>query len=277
VNDRAPLNPPLALMYHAVRRLSRSWDLLERALVVDPGVFARQIERLAGVGYRTLTLSEYTAALEGRSPARRRFLLTFDDAYEDLDDFVTPVLSRHGYTAVVFAPWAHLGALNTWDGQHPVLSGLRVMSAGRLRALAAGPWEVASHGARHLDLRAIEPEVRRRELRASREGLSELVRQPVRTLAYPFGYEDQEVRRDASAAGFELGFVATPYPSGDRLQLPRRAVTDLDRGTLVDLRTSGSPWLYRLEDAARVLLRARHLLRVVTRRPLEGKKAPRCS
>jgi peptidoglycan/xylan/chitin deacetylase (PgdA/CDA1 family) len=274
---RTALRPPLALLYHAVRPLSRGWDLLERALVVNPGVFARQIERLAGAGYRTLTLGEYTAALEGRAPASRGFLLTFDDAYDDLDDYVTPVLRRHGYTAVVFAPWAHLGALNTWDCQHPVLSRLRVMPAGRLRALAAGPWEVASHGGRHLDLRALEPEVRRRELRASREGLSELLGHPVRALAYPFGYEDEGVRRDASAAGFELGFVATPYPSDDRLQLPRRAVTDLDRGLLVDLRTSGSPWLYRLEDAARVLLRASRRPRVAAHQPPAGKKVLQCS
>ena len=32
---------PLALMYHAVRPISRTWDLLERALVVAPEVFAR--------------------------------------------------------------------------------------------------------------------------------------------------------------------------------------------------------------------------------------------
>jgi peptidoglycan/xylan/chitin deacetylase (PgdA/CDA1 family) len=270
------MNPPLALMYHAVRPLSGGWDLLERALVVAPGVFARQIERLDRAGYRTLTLDEYTAALEGRLAARHRLLLTFDDAYEDLDDVVTPVLRRHGYTAVVFAPWAHLGGHNTWDGQHPVLSRLRVMPAGRLRALAAGPWEVASHGGRHLDLRALDPELRRLELLNAREALSELVGRPVHALAYPFGYEDQGVRRDAAAAGFELGFVATPYPAGDRFRLPRRAMTDVDRGPLFDQRISASLWLYRLEDTARLPVRAGRRLRAAARRTLPSEKALRC-
>jgi peptidoglycan/xylan/chitin deacetylase (PgdA/CDA1 family) len=245
-------------MYHAVRPLSARWDVLERALVIDPHVFARQIERLAAMGWRTLTLAEYAGALE-RPPAGRRFLLTFDDAYEGLDDFVTPVLRRHGYSAVVFAPWAHLGTPNTWDWGHPVLCRLRVMSATNLRALAAGPWEVASHGCRHVDLRAMHPEARQRELRASKEGLSELAGRPVRALAYPFGYEDPGVRRDAAVAGFELGFVATPYPAGDRLGLPRRAITGLDRGPLLRLRTARRPWLYRLEDGARLPLGLRHL------------------
>jgi peptidoglycan/xylan/chitin deacetylase (PgdA/CDA1 family) len=267
------MNAPLALMYHAVRPLSGGWDLLERALVVDPGVFARQIERLARAGYRTLTLDEYTAALDGRLAAGRRLLLTFDDAYEDLDDFVTPVLRRHGYTAVAFAPRAHLGALNTWDAHNRVLSRLRVMSAGHLCALAAGPWEVASHGGRHLDLRAIDPELRRKELRDSREALSELLGRPVHALAYPFGYEDQGVRRDAAAAGFDLGFVASPYRAGDRLRLPRRAIIDLDRGPLFDQRISGSTWLYRLEDTARLPLRAGRRVRAAIRRPVSGKEA----
>lgn len=260
------MNPPLALMYHAVRPLCRRWDMLERALVVDPRVFARQMERLAAGGYRTLTLREYEAALEGPRPAGRRLLLTFDDAIEDLDDFVTPVLRRHGYTAVVFAPWAHLGGLNTWDGRHPVLSRLRVMSAARLRGLAAGPWEIASHGGRHVDLRTIAPAVRRHELCESRQALSDLAGQPVRALAYPFGYEDQGVRRDASATGFELGFVASPYRSGDCFRLPRRAVTDLDRGRLLDLRMSAVPWIYRLEGTARVPVQATRLAHAAIRR-----------
>jgi peptidoglycan/xylan/chitin deacetylase (PgdA/CDA1 family) len=267
------MKPPLALMYHAVRPLSGGWDLLERALVVDPRVFARQIERLDRAGFRTLTLDEYRAALEGRLAAGRRLLLTFDDAYEELDDFVTPVLRCHRYTAVAFAPWAHLGAHNTWDGQHAILSRLRVMSASSLRALAAGPWEVASHGGRHLDLRTLDPELRRRELRDSREALSELVGRPVHALAYPFGYEDQEVRRDAAAAGFDLGFVATPYPTGDCLRLPRRAITDLDRGPLFDQRISGSPWLYRVEDTARLPVRAGRRVRAAVRRPQSGNGA----
>jgi peptidoglycan/xylan/chitin deacetylase (PgdA/CDA1 family) len=246
-------------MYHAVRPLSGRWDLLERALVIDPQVFARQIERLAFAGWRTLTLAEYAGSLEG-PPAGRRFLLTFDDAYEGLDDFVTPVLRRHGYTAVVFAPWAHLGAPNSWDVD-PALCRLRVMSAAALRELVAGPWELASHGCRHVDLRTMHPEVRRRELQMSKEALSELAGRPVRALAYPFGYANPGVRRDAVMAGFELGFVARPYPSGDRLGLPRRAITGLDRGPLLHLRTARRPWLYRLEDAARLPLGLRRLWR----------------
>jgi len=245
-------------MYHAVCPLSARWDLLERALVVDPRVFARQIERLAAMGWRTLSLAEYASALDGR-PVDRRFLLTFDDAYEGLDDFVSPVLRRHGYTAVVFAPWAHLGTPNSWDVDHPALCRLRVMSAADLHSLGAGPWEVASHGCRHVDLRAMDPEARRRELEVSKESLSELTGRPVDALAYPFGYADSGVRRDAADAGFKLGFVATPYPAGGRLGLPRRAITDLDRGPLLRLRTARRPWLYQLEDGARRPLRLRRL------------------
>ncbi|MEP7105925.1 MAG: polysaccharide deacetylase family protein, partial [Chloroflexota bacterium] len=181
------------------------------------------------------------------------------------------VLRRHSYTAVVFVPSAHLGALNTWDGQHPVLSRLRVMSAARLRAMAAGTWEIASHSAHHVDLRTIETGARRRELSASRAALSELVGRPVRALAYPFGYENQSVRRDAAAAGFELGFVANPYPASDRMRLPRRAITNLDRGGVLNLRLAGRPWLYRLEDGARVPVRGARQLGMAARERVAGR------
>jgi peptidoglycan/xylan/chitin deacetylase (PgdA/CDA1 family) len=246
------MTEPLVLMYHAVRPLGGGGGFLEQALVVDPYRFARQLGKLARWGYRSLTLAEYADARRG-APASRTFLLTFDDAYEGLDEHVTPVLRRHNYSAVVFAPVAHLGGRNSWDARNRALSALRIMNQERLRGLANGPWEVASHGFWHVDLRRLETTARRRQLARSREALGEVVGLPPSALAYPFGYADAAVAADAAAAGFELGFLATPYPINDPLRIPRRPISNLDRGVLLDCRLSARPWAYRLEDVARIV------------------------
>lgn len=241
---------------------------MERALFVDPASFSRQMERLAGGGFRTLRLDEYAAALQGRISSRGRFLLTFDDGYSHLEESVTPVLRRHGYSAVVFVPLAHLGGTNTWDRRHPNLFGTGIMDEDRLRSLATDTWEVESHGMQHVDLRALEPIKRRRELRQAREQLSALLGRQVRALAYPYGYHDAGVREDAASAGFGLAFTTTAYGPTLKLALPRRAISGWDPLPLFRARTaSRGPELYRLEDAARAVLGLRYALRARSRHP----------
>jgi peptidoglycan/xylan/chitin deacetylase (PgdA/CDA1 family) len=264
--ERSLMEGPRVLMYHGVRPLAGG-GFLEQALVVDPQAFAAQIGRLAGAGYRSLRLDDYAGGAWREWPGRC-VLLTFDDAYEGLEKYVSPVLRRFGYTAVVFAPIAHLGGFNTWDAGNRALSRLRIVHRDGLRALAEGPWEVASHGFRHVDLRQLDRPTRLRELVLSREAIAEIVGRAPRALAYPFGHVDEAVRADAVAAGFEIAFVATPYATGDPLRLPRRAINNLDRALVFDLRMSQRPWLFRMEDAARMIPHAYRRLRRIGRAAL---------
>ncbi len=256
------MKAPLALLYHAVGPVGRDSDLLHRALFVEPEAFASQMDHLAGSGYRTMRLAEYAASLDGRISPVKRFLLTFDDGYAHVAERVTPVLRRHGFSAVMFVPWAHVGGRNSWD-RHMGLSSLRIMTSEEVRALdASGSWEVASHGGRHVDLRAGDCEDRRRELLEARQNLSALLGRDVDALAYPYGYQDAHVRDDVCAAGFRLAFTATGHGRVERFRIPRRPITSWDRGVLFRLRTAPpSAWLYWAEDAARVPLKLRHLSR----------------
>ena len=67
---------------------------------------------------------------------QRYCVVTFDDGYSHLDEVVTPVLRRHGYSAVVFVPVSHVGGANVWDASQPRLFGTEIMSEDRLRSLA---------------------------------------------------------------------------------------------------------------------------------------------
>ena len=250
------------LLYHGVAPLPARPGYLARALFVEPGRFLRQMDLLARRGYRTVRLGEYARMLDGEGPSSsRRFLLTFDDAYAHLDHFVTPVLRRYGFSAVVFVPLAHLGGANDWDRSHPLLFGTRIMGRRELTSLDPDLWEVESHGVQHIDLRGQEPEVRRRQLRDGRASLSELLGRRVTALAYPYGRHDAGVRRDAAAAGFELAFTASGYGPREKLRLPRRPISGWDPLSLFRLRTAAvGPMLYRVEDAARTVAGLRRLL-----------------
>ncbi len=232
-------------MYHMIGTLPSNAEPVERDLTVAPEEFAWQMADLAARGFRSLTLDEYWAALDRNDPGERTVLLTFDDAYADVDEVVTPVLRRHTFTAVMFAPFEHLGGKNSWDADHAHLATLGIASGKQLRAMASGgAWEIASHSMRHVDHTALTPDRCQLDLLESRERLSALIGKPVLDLAYPFGGQNRGVRIAARAAGYRMAFTAGRAALGDRFALDRRPIQGTDSRAMFRVKTSRSAHLF---------------------------------
>lgn len=200
---------------------------------------------LARRGFRSVRLEELVDA------PRRSVLITFDDAYAHVAAAATPILMEYDFSAVMFAPAAHLGRRNEWDvDQHPRLAALDIATPAQIKSMAGGPWEIASHGWRHIDLCGLQSDERRRELAQARERLSEIAGKPVRALAYPFGLSNEAIRQDALETGYGMAFTASPGPSNDSYQLPRHRVRGGDSLGVFRMKTSS--WFERLSRARRL-------------------------
>ena len=245
----------MVLLYHIVAPVPADADGEERGLFVEPGNFEDQMKDLADRGFRTISLNQFAAVLTGAPITPRSFLLTFDDAYAHVDGVVSPVLRQHGFSAVMFACSEHLGGKNTWDADHPNLAKLEIAGQDQMKAMAAGPWEIASHGRRHVDLRGLVAEQRRDDLEQSRARLSEIVGEPILDFAYPFGADDPAIRDDVRAAGYRMAFTAWHAGGADPMHLGRRPIRGTDSMAVFRLKTSGSSdFLYRARGAARALM-----------------------
>ncbi len=231
---------PPVLMYHLVGTAPIDADQVERELIVDPEEFEWQMADLAARGCRTVTLEEFWAVIEGAPAPGHALLLTFDDAYAGVDRVVTPILLRHGFSAVMFAPYEHLGANNSWDAGYKHLASLPIASHEQIRSMRNGPWEIASHGLRHRDMTSLTMEQCRTELAESRERLSALLGEPVRDLAYPYGQHNEDVRNAARSAGYRMAFTAGASPSSDRLALDRRPMHGTDSRAVFRMKTARS-------------------------------------
>ena len=211
---------PPVLLYH------RIGGPLELGVTrVGRGVFARQMRSLARVGWRTLTLSDYTGHASPKS-----FLLTFDDGYASLAETAFPLLAELGFTATTFLITDYIGKTNTWDVRYTV-NRLRHLDWPEIERWQARGFTFGSHGATHRRLTWLAPGDVAEDLGRSRRLLVDrLGPEAGRAVAYPFGATNGAVRGAAQEAGYEMGFTGPGGNARDPFDVPRTPVYLWDIG-----------------------------------------------
>lgn len=209
------------LAYHSVEEVH---DSQIGQYCVPPERFAAQIHALLEAGHTFIDTDTLLEHLDGRPVEPGSVLLTFDDAYRNLIERATPVLSPLGITGVVCVVSSQLGGVNAWDAHSGAVQ-LPLLTATELRSLRSVGWEIASHTERHAHLTALDPAALRADLETSRAALAEAVSMPPRLVAYPYGEHNRLVRAATRAAGHSAGLALTTdrrMPAGDvRYTLPR--------------------------------------------------------
>jgi peptidoglycan/xylan/chitin deacetylase (PgdA/CDA1 family) len=210
---------PRILCYHKVDR-RRELGVTR----ISPRRFARQVERLAADGWRTLSLDEVIACVRGeRALASNEFAITFDDGYRGLRDHAFPVLEAHGFVATCFVVTAYAGRLNRWDvaygGRRFAHLAWRDMRRWQSRGIA-----FASHTATHPRLTWMSDAAVADELRCSRDELEGALDRAPRAVSYPFGACGSREHALAADAGYDAGFTLAAAWTGDAMAIPRLPV-----------------------------------------------------
>ena len=207
------------LMYHSIS------DVTSKAFapfVTPPDEFAAQIEYLVSNGYTTLTVDALARIwMNGEQPPPRTIVLTFDDAYADFADNALPVLLRYGCAASLYVTTGAVGRTNFWvKGDVP----RRILTWDQLREIAAMNVEIGAHSITHRAMDSLSAPDLRAEMFEAKAQLEDQLRQPVHTLAYPFGFESNRVRKAAISAEY-LAACAVGYQMSsdteDRFALSR--------------------------------------------------------
>ena len=151
--------------------------------------FERHLDLLEERGARVLPLMEAVERLALGSLPPRAVALTFDDGYASVVETAWPMLRKRDMPATLFVCSESLPGTGRfdWDTRESIHERHRLATAQQV----ADPWLPA------LDDRALE-----RELVESREVIGDLLRAPVRSLAYPTGGWDRRVRAAAARAGY---------------------------------------------------------------------------
>jgi peptidoglycan/xylan/chitin deacetylase (PgdA/CDA1 family) len=200
--------------------------------------FRRQMQSLAGAGWRTLTLPEFLRGhAEGHWPART-FLLTFDDGYRNVLEEALPVAAACSFQGILFVSTDRVGAVMTGPGQPSWTPSGTLLDWQGLKEAASAGWTIASHGCSHRALPGVRYDEATRELARSKATIEERLGLPVTALAYPYGAVSPAIERLAAdhydaAFGTRLAHVsagsrATNLERIDAYYLRRLPIARLD-------------------------------------------------
>src|SRR5690242_6720397 len=239
------------LMYHKVN------DTHGNTVTVPTSAFDEQMAQLAELDYTVVSLDDVIAHYLERTPlSPRAVLITFDDGYLDNLENAAPILRRHGYPAVLFAPIGFLGAKRPLPhDEHLAERGIvnRTLDWSELADLERAGIRVESHGIGHRPLADLEVDEAAREITLSKLQLEEALGRPVRAFAYVKGSEAHYRPVHLSLlrqAGYDVAFTSISGGNGrhtDPLQLHRYNVEPYPPRTF-ELVLSGACDLIALKD-----------------------------
>src|SRR5205807_1358035 len=118
-----------------------------RGLVVPARRFRLQVALLKAFGFTGITLRQWVDSLDGiaRLP-KKPVILTFDDGYAGIYDYVLPILLRAGYRATCYVI-----AEDFMEGPKGRRA-FSVVSCAQARDLLAAGFEIGSHSLTHMRL-----------------------------------------------------------------------------------------------------------------------------
>ncbi len=241
----------VVLMYHKVNGVDGN------TVTVPPTAFDEQMAQVGELGYTVVPLDDVLDHYVDHRPLpERAVLITFDDGYLDNLDHAVPILQRHGYPAVLFAPIGYLGAKRPLPhDEHLAGRGIvnRTLDWSQLAELEAGGVRVESHGIGHRPLADLEVDEAAREITLSKLRLEEALGRPIRAFAYVKGSEAHYRPVHLSLlrqAGYDVAFTSISGGNGshtDPLQLHRYNVEPYPPRTF-ELVLSGACDLIALKD-----------------------------
>ena len=213
----------LLLAYHGIGESAPGVD--PNNLRVSPQRFRAQLELLQDAGFELVTVAALAERMQSGPPPPGLAALSFDDGMEDNYSALLPILREFGATATVYVTTGIIGAANPWADP---ASGLRMMTADELRALAEAGIELGAHTVTHPDLAELDRETCLREMVDSREAIERLTGARVRTFAYPFCRYGEAAVNAARDAGFDAAVTCEGRGGWNRFELKRAMITGRD-------------------------------------------------
>lgn len=181
-------------LYHSI-------DETGSPISTHPENFRWQMQYLAKRGWSTMRLGELIAAMQSGHLPQKRFVVTFDDGFQNLHTVALPILKELGFSATVYLATEFVSRSNSFV--RVIMPELPMLTWEDLKALQKEGWDIESHGHTHINLPDLELSRLHWELTISREHIRQHLGTEARHFCYPRGRYSREVVAAVKAAGYE--------------------------------------------------------------------------
>ena len=211
------------LLYHHIGMPPKA-GIPGRSNYVTVKNFAKQMRVLKWLGFKGLSLKEAMPYIRGEKKDRVA-AITFDDGFLSVYQDAMPILDELGFSATNFFVSSHMGLDNSWDNERSERN--KIMTFDEMRDWAAHGHEVGGHTLDHLHLKDIPLDEAKRQIVENKQKLEEELGAPLVSFAYPFGDENEAIRKIVHEAGYH--FAVTTIKSRARgnegdYELPRHSI-----------------------------------------------------
>ncbi len=218
-------------MYHSIS--SAAGD----PIAVTPGLFAAEMEFLAGHDFQVVSLEEACTRLGSAHDLSRTIVLTFDDGYRDFLITAASILEQYHFPATLFivprmnvARWRRNGHAKD------------LLSVEEIKEIKARGFSLGSHTVTHSDLRTLDDGALERELADSCATIAEMGETFV-PFAYPGGQFTLRERNAVERAGYDCAVIVGGRwgngPETDRFLLKREPMLASDSVEWFEKRVNG--------------------------------------
>ena len=174
-SNRVPI-----LMYHSIM------DNDEQSVSIQS--FKKQMNLMKTMGYQTIKFNEL------KDNNKKKFIITFDDAYENVFINAFPILRKLGFNAVCFIVTNKIGNYNDWDKNKNKFKKMRIMSFEQINEWLKSGFSIGSHSMDHVDLTKLNKNDKINQIANSKKNLNSVFNTQIDTFAFPFGSYDDETQ-----------------------------------------------------------------------------------
>lgn len=179
---------------------------------VTPDDFRSQMRHLRAHGYRGVTSKELAWLRDTNRPIHGRpVMITFDDGYQDFEEYAWPILVEHDFNPEVFLVTDRVGQTAAWDAAYGEPAPL--MRWETIHKLHREGVTFGSHLASHAPATSLKSAELEYELRRSRSAIEDMLGAPVNSVAAPHGLFDERFALLASKTGYQVGYSCVDAPT----------------------------------------------------------------
>lgn len=244
------------LMYHSIAEEDEAGVQPYYRTATAASVFAAQMESLHQAGFSVISPTEAVRRFREPEAGRKSVVITFDDGFHNFYTNAFPILNRHGFTATMYLPTAHIGE------RRLSFKGKECLSWSEVRELQKYGFSFGSHTVTHPQLHDCDATTIKREVADSKQTIEQKLGCAVQSFSYPYAFPEADtsfkrrLREDLSDAGYENGVCTTVGrygPGSDPFFLKRLPVNSDDDSQLFRAKLAGSyDWLAKPQYLVKV-------------------------